>query len=138
MHGNFVGRMEVQYIDGLTWKVIQAPAPETFGFSLDDGRLIEPPDGMTTDFASIPKALWSIFPPTGDGVHAEYGKSAVIHDYLYQTGKICGVPISRRYADLIFYTANTALGVPYWIRKTFDLGLLLGGQKAWDAYREKD
>ncbi len=138
MNGNFVGRLEVQYIDGILWRVSQSPPPNTFGLSLDDGRLISPPDGMTTDFASIPKFLWDIFPPTGDGPKAKYGLSAVIHDYLYQTGKIDGVPIARRYADSVFYVANVALGVSPWLAKLLDVGLLVGGAPAWNNYRKQE
>ena len=135
MKGNFVGRLEVQYIDGILWRVSQSPPPETFGFSLDDGRFISPPEGLITDFASIPKPLWEVFPPTGDGPKARYGLSAVIHDYLYQTGQIDGVPIARRYADAIFYAANLSLGIPRWLALTLDWGLLVGGGPAWDNYR---
>jgi hypothetical protein len=35
------------------------------------------PMGYKTDFASIPKILWSILPP-----HGKYERAAVIHDYL--------------------------------------------------------
>ncbi len=138
MRGNFVGRLEIEYIDGILWRVSQCPPPETFGFSLEDGRCIVPPEGMITDFASVPKLLWNIFPPAGDGPRAEYGKAAVIHDYLYQTGKIDGVPIARRYADSIFFSANISLGVPRWLATTLDWGLMIGGQAAWDNYRRKD
>lgn len=36
------------------------------------------PEGFITDFASIPRFLWSIYPPTG-----RYQEAAVIHDWLY-------------------------------------------------------
>lgn len=40
--------------------------------------LIIVPEDFVTDFASIPRFLWSIYPPTG-----RYQRAAVIHDWLY-------------------------------------------------------
>src|SRR5262245_46141191 len=36
------------------------------------------PAGFVTDFASTPRALWSVVPPTG-----RYQLAAVVHDFLY-------------------------------------------------------
>lgn len=41
------------------------------------------PAGFITDFASVPRILWWIFPPYG-----EFTKAAVLHDYLYETGQV--------------------------------------------------
>jgi hypothetical protein len=73
--------------------------------------LITVPVGFDTDFASIPRAFWRVFPPVG-----EYDGPAVIHDYLYRT-QTC----DRATADLVFYEAMLAIGVPKW--------------KAWTMYR---
>src|SRR5262245_22776830 len=53
------------------------------------------PDGFVTDFASIPRAFWTIYPRTG-----RYQWAAVVHDYLYweQT-------LSREEADHILLEA---------------------------------
>jgi hypothetical protein len=59
------------------------------------------PVGFVTDFASIPRILWSILPPNG-----RYTKAAVIHDWMYQNAYN-----SKEYADLIFYEAMLVLGV---------------------------
>lgn len=42
-----------------------------------DGTIVVP-IGFVTDFASIPRFLWSIYPPTG-----RYQRAAVLHDWLY-------------------------------------------------------
>lgn len=44
------------------------------------GQDIIVPAGFDTDFASVPRGLWNLFPPDGD-----YVKAAVVHDYLYWT-----------------------------------------------------
>lgn len=42
------------------------------------GETIIVPKGFVTDFASIPRTLWTLFAP-----HGQYSRAAVIHDYLY-------------------------------------------------------
>jgi hypothetical protein len=68
--------------------------------------VVSVPDGFVTDFASVPRALWPVFPPSGP-----WCKAAVIHDYLYQS-QTC----SRFLADAIFREAMAQLGVPIWRR----------------------
>lgn len=58
-------------------------------------RLIIIPTGFVTDFASIPKFLWSLAPPIG-----KHSKGALIHDWLY-TSHIKGRP----WADRVFLEA---------------------------------
>ena len=72
--------------------------------SMESTEIITVPVGYTTDFASTPKVIQWLIPPTG-----QYGKAAVIHDYLYSTGLY-----SREKADEIFYEAMLVLGVPKW------------------------
>jgi hypothetical protein len=83
------------------------------------------PAGFVTDFASVPRALWSIFPP-----HGKYSPAAVLHDYLYRFSKL-----SRKRCDDIFLECMTALGVPYFKRYAMYWGLRVGGWAAWNSYR---
>lgn len=62
--------------DGNTWVLRRK-------FSYDvgqegSGETIAVPAGFITDFASVPRPLWAVFPKWG-----KYGNAAVIHDYLY-------------------------------------------------------
>src|SRR4051812_2279337 len=43
-------------------------------------ELIVAPAGFVTDLASIPRIVWSVYPPDGPWV-----KAAIIHDFLYYT-----------------------------------------------------
>ncbi len=70
------------------------------------GRLIKIRKGFRTDFASVPRPLWSIIPPVG-----LYGKATVVHDWLC-VSKI----VSRKDADKIFLEAMKVLGVSWWKR----------------------
>ena len=75
------------------------------------------PSGFVTDFASVPRGLWNIFPP-----HGKYSKAAVLHDYLYR----CSV-LSRKRCDEIFLTCMEVLGVPYMQRYAMYWGVRMFG-----------
>lgn len=78
-----------------------------------DNKVFKVPAGFTTDLASIPKILWSIFSPN----KANTIPAAVIHDFLY----FCPGKLTRIEADRIFYDAlisnNVKVGVAfkYWM-----------------------
>jgi hypothetical protein len=48
-------------------------------FSAKLGRTVIAPRGMVTDFASIPRGLWNLFPKRG-----KHDRAAVIHDAGYR------------------------------------------------------
>ena len=111
----FTDPLDVEYVDGRKWKLLSS-------FYYDDARyqeIIEVPSNFVTDFASIPRALWSIIPPTG-----QYGKAAVIHDWLYQNkGKMPDKQYTRAEADLVFRDAMAVLGVGGYKRQTMYLAV---------------
>jgi len=77
---------------------------EEFSFyvgDIDNNEIIAVPRGFITDLATVPKIFWFFLPPTG-----EYGKAAVLHDYLY-----ANAIESKLYADNIFLEAMKVLGV---------------------------
>lgn len=84
---------------------------------LDGDESVIVPVGFITDFATIPRYLWSILPPTG-----RYGKAAVVHDYLctYKTVKTNdGIrKISRKEGDDIFLEAMGVSNVHPIVRYT--------------------
>jgi len=57
--------------------------------------------GFVTDFTTVPRFLWSIFPKW-----EKYGNAAIIHDYLYFSHER-----TREEADKIFYEGMIVLGV---------------------------
>lgn len=71
------------------------------------------PAGFTTDLASIPKILWSIYSPNKANTIA----AAVIHDFIY----FCPGNQKRSDADSIFYDAlinngvKTSTAFKYWL-----------------------
>jgi len=95
-----------------------------YDFEVKGLRLVVPA-GFETDFHSVPRLLWPIFPPTGKGRIA-----AVIHDYLYSEEANC----CRFLADSIYRDILGHFQVSTWRRVCMYYGVRLGGR--W-AYRHK-
>lgn len=92
----------VENVGNRKWKVI---APLTYLFSVDGiDQAITVPVGYVTDFASVPRLFWVMFPPDG-----KYTKAAVIHDYLCDNPK--KFTHTRKQTDYIFLTAMLESGV---------------------------
>lgn len=92
------------------------------------GLTIEVPAAFVTDFASVPRLFWNIFPPWG-----KYSKAAVVHDYLYVIGGC-----TRAYADYIFLEAMEVLGVNICTRRIMYSAVRAGGWIYWNRNREND
>lgn len=100
--------------------VLQSPMAWRVG---QGGNRIIVPAGFVTDYASVPRWLWTIFSP-----HERYSRAAVIHDYLYWT-QVC----TRLQADNIFYIGMIESKVPALTREAVYGALRTPfGQKAWD------
>ena len=111
--------------DGKTWIILH-----DFGYEIGDegsGNVINVPVGTYTDFASIPRPLWAIFPKWG-----KYGNAAVIHDWLYWDQSR-----SRREADDIFLEGMEILEVSAWTRKTIYYAVRWFGCFAWRSNQKK-
>lgn len=79
------------------------------------------PVGFVTDFASIPRAFWSLLPRDG-----QYGYAAIIHDYLYWNQSV-----SKSEADLIFKYAMQDFEVPAPVVSTVFTAVSVAGGGAW-------
>lgn len=112
MQPSFNTPLDLRYIDGKNYKLLAE-------FKYDTSiATITVPAGFVTDFASVPKVLWNLLPPTGP-----YGKAAVIHDYLYRSYGFS----SKIVADAIFLEAMKALGVGRCKRNVMYLAVHLFG-----------
>jgi hypothetical protein len=95
-----------------------------FGYdvgSANSGDKVDVAVGFQTDFASIPRLFWSIFPKWG-----KYGNAAVIHDWLYWTQER-----PRKLADDILIEAMGVLGVGAITRYMIYLSVRVFGWFAW-------
>jgi len=92
-----------------------------------DSAIKEPivvPRGFVTDFASVPRSVWSIYPTSGS-----YTAAAVLHDYLYWKQD---PQITKEKSDNIFYDAMTSSGTPNLTRDTFYNAVDKVGFLAWN------
>lgn len=111
--------------DGRTWIILS-----DFGYEvgkIGSGDVIDVPIGFHTDFASIPRPLWAVFPRWG-----KYGNAAVVHDWLYRSQRR-----SRKEADDIFLEGMVVLDVPRWTRRTIYYAVRWFGCFAWRANKER-
>jgi hypothetical protein len=110
--------LTVTKIDLDLW-VVEIPFRYYIG---DESSFVDVPDGTLTDFASVPRILWPIFPPDG-----AYTQAAVLHDFLY-TNHIK----TRKESDDIFLEAMVVLKVPAWQKNTMYWAVRIFGRLAWN------
>lgn len=118
--GKFVTKLIVQFRD----KGTQADLYNDLVYYTSAKERICVPINTYTDFASIPRIFWNIFPPTGT-----YAIAAVIHDYLYEQQGI--EKYSRKDCDNIFLEAMHANGVSITARYIMYWMVRLFGKWAW-------
>lgn len=85
------------------------------------------PSGFVTDFASIPRPLWSLLPKW-----ARYGNAAVVHDFNYWVQKH-----DRKTADRAMVEGMKDLGVGALARNIIYFFLRLFGGFAWRRNKKK-
>jgi hypothetical protein len=81
------------------------------------------PAGFVTDYASIPRFLWSL----GLSPYERYSRAAIIHDYLYWT-QVC----TKAQSDRILLIAMKESAVERFDEVAVYNGVVLGGQSSWD------
>ena len=111
--------------DGKTWIILN-----DFAYEIGEegsGNVINVPIGTYTDFASIPRTLWAVFPRWG-----KYGNAAVIHDWMYWDQSR-----SRKEADDIFLEGMEVLEVPTWKRRAIYSAVRTFGGIAWKSNQRK-
>lgn len=88
--------------------------------------LIIIPKGYVTDFASVPRIFWTVYPPDG-----EYAEAAVFHDWLYSLSYLYGKFIPRKLADAVFLEVMEEIGIPFHRRHILHKAVRSGG---WTSY----
>ncbi len=110
----------VKHLKGKEWEVVR---PFHYHSQILKQKIIVPPKFLT-DFGTIPRFFWRIFPPTGE----LYDEATVVHDWLYETQFF-----TRKEADLIFHECMVSYGVPPWKAYILYLAVRIGGNSAWKA-----
>jgi Protein of unknown function (DUF1353) len=100
----FTTPADLRMLDNYKWQLL-APFEYHVG-TYPSEVVIAVPAGTVTDLASVPRVLWSIFPP-----HGSWAKAAIVHDHLYDLALY-----TKPFADSVFLEAMQVLGVPKWRR----------------------
>lgn len=115
----FLDPLELEYVDGRHWRLTRM-----FRYRTEDNWVITVPCNFVTDFASIPRGLWNIFPPT-----TSCGQASVIHDWLYTTQ-----PCDRGKADSILKEAMEVIHAKRLTRWLVYAGVRVGGHWIWQRH----
>lgn len=100
---------------------------EPFKF-VDGDEVVEIPYGFLTDFNSVPRPLWTWFPPW------QFPEAGVVHDWLYRyPGER-----SRQRCDEIHRRILHLKGCRKSKRVAAYLGMRAGGWKPWNEYRAQE
>jgi len=135
--GKFIGMLVVEvpvndcgtrYIVGTIWYELSPDLAQKVGYTR-----IEVPAGFLTDYASVPRILWNLIPPTG-----KYTYAAVVHDYLYAGHNGQHIyKVTRKQADAVFLDAMLSVGVSKPLAYTMWAGVRVGGWVGWGRSHPK-
>lgn len=115
----------------------------TFEYRLgsDDGsEFVRVEAGFVTDFASIPRPLWWLWPPS----QGPYLAATLVHDCLYKTGYVVNREtgarrtINRGEADDVMKEIMEVCETPLATKRGLFRGVRLGGWLAWARHRKAD
>lgn len=90
-----------------------------------NGDWLKVPADFVSDLASIPVLLWWMLPPWD-----EYARAAVVHDYLFQTGKY-----GWRFSNKAMLHLMKEDGVDWWKQRFVYRGLQIGSWPTWSGCR---
>lgn len=119
IRARFLTPLRMEDINGHTVRLF-----EPLKYQTDVGYLgvITVPAGFVTDFASVPRGLWNLFPPQG-----QYSRAAVVHDFLYRC-----TDVDRELCDQVFLEAMQLLGVSWLTRR-----LMFRAVRIWGGIARK-
>lgn len=115
MYGTFTGEVDVRLLNIFNGGRRMVQTLSTLVYTDEDG-VISIPIGTATDWASVPRYLWWLFP-----VFDKSALAALLHDFLLTL--VAQRKMSRRTADRKFREAMRMLGVSQWRRNALWLGV---------------
>jgi len=131
--GSFSGPVRVERVwhDRDLWLLLADLA-----YCTQAGRVITAPAGFATDFASVPRALWWLYPPFGKG----YIRPAIIHDLLYERAESFGEDgqsADRGWCDGVLREGMAVEGFRRSGRWMIWSAVRAGGWVPWRRYRQQ-
>lgn len=117
-------------ISNFHWRI---ESPFIYFSDIGNGFQVQIRAGFITDFASIPKIFWPLYPPW----NYSYGYAAVVHDYLYSADEHRfsdgSHKTTREIADRIFLEAMQVLGTPRLRSEMLYTAVKWFGQRRWST-----
>lgn len=110
----FLSPLRLEKSDGDKWLVLEQFVAQV------DAAQIAVPSGYVTDLASVPRLPLAYLVAGGRAP-----KSAVLHDYLYETRA------GRDYADRVFLAAMKAEGISSAVARLMYWGVRAGGEERY-------
>ncbi|MDO9543243.1 MAG: DUF1353 domain-containing protein [Kiritimatiellia bacterium] len=95
-------------------------------------RIITVEKDFISDLASVPWLFQRTFPRFGP-----WNAAAVVHDWIFITGKIEGRPVTRETADRVFLAIMQASGCG-WRSYPMYVAVRIGGKWLWERNRGND
>lgn len=121
--------------DGRSLWALQRPMSYYSGPAREEEIIV--PAGFVTDLTSIPRLVWTFYPPDGPWV-----KATIVHDFLYDTqgdgrwndtvGVTRATPYSRKESDAILLEGMIERNIGRWERLVIWLAVTIGGGRGWD------
>lgn len=125
--GTFLTPLVLRHMGGRKYCVEQ-----DFAYVTRAGRILTVPAGFVTDGGSVPRLLWSLYPPFGSDCDEAY----VLHDYAYAHVDTWG--LSRGEADALMREVMEVKGFRQSGRFTVWAGVRLGGWLTWRRHRQRE
>ena len=119
---SFTNALIAKKLKNRDWEVI-----ESFSYDvgeLGSGETITIPAGFVSDLASIPRPLWTVFPPDGS-----YSQAAVLHDWLCKKKGKVERNYNYKQVSKIFLESLNVLDVSLLTRQAMYYGVLLFGPR---------
>lgn len=142
MKTHFPDKLEISPVFGDSWKYRVLLSKFNYYLTPSSQPITIPP-GFITDYASIPKYLWSLIPSWGP-----HGPAAIVHDYLYAQAHKLKVPNpsnptqlitnNRKISDKIFLIAMKQLGTPFFKRRLMYRAVRIFGSLYYNKRKEKE
>jgi hypothetical protein len=117
---SFTTELEVMATDDGKWLLLSSFEYHLGSLQSKERIIVFP--GFKTDFASVPRIFWNIYPP----YDKHYGKAAVLHDAMYESKMF-----KRSKCDGVFKEAMKILGASIVTRNIIYLAVRLGGWTNW-------
>lgn len=95
-------------------------------YEASDGTIVTVPAGYVTDFATVPRAVWSVVPP-----HGQLALAAIPHDWGFSHGGVNPFLTKQWWDELFRDLLVITPGISQWKIAVAYRAVQLGGKGGW-------